>query len=188
MSSSRKLPDALRAEHLVLPEHHPIVPHLVLTGRKVPVPEERELLFERPRRRQHPVRPPEAEPLRLEIVRGQAVEELVDDRLEPARRAFWQDLDSESLSPGPGNANGFGTARRKGIHSRIPDSRLVEWFQTARVDRLVVHEPIHRLLRCHAGEAGDLFRGAAKAAALEKMGCAVVIPIDRRDRRQIINP
>ena len=36
-----------RAEHLVLPEHHPVVAHLVFAGREVTVPEQRQLFLER---------------------------------------------------------------------------------------------------------------------------------------------
>ena len=37
-----------RAQHLVLPEHHPVVAHLGVARGEMPVPEERELLLERP--------------------------------------------------------------------------------------------------------------------------------------------
>ena len=121
----------VRAEHLVLPEHHPVVAHLVLAGREVAVPEERELLLERPRRRQHAVRPPQAEPLRFDAVGGQAVEELVDDRLEPALRALRQHLLAEPLAALARDAHRLGPARRERIHARIPDARLVERLQVA---------------------------------------------------------
>ena len=86
------------AQHQILLQHHPVVADLVLSGREVPVPEQRQLLFERTRRREHAVRPPQAEPLRFDLVRVEAVEELVDDRLESPLRTDRQHLLTESLA------------------------------------------------------------------------------------------
>src|SRR5436190_344893 len=88
----------MRAEHFVLPQHHPVIAYLVFAGCEVAMPEESQLLFERPPRRQHPVRPPQRETLRLNLVGVQAVEEFVDDRLKPALRAFWQHLLTETFA------------------------------------------------------------------------------------------
>jgi hypothetical protein len=122
----------LRAEHLVLTEHHPVVAHLVLAGGEVAVPEQRQLLFERPPGGEHPRRPPQAETLRFDRVGGKAVEELVDDGLEAALRSRGPHFFSESLAALAGKAHGLRTAGRERIHPRIPDARLVERFQHAR--------------------------------------------------------
>ena len=128
------------AQHPVLLEHHPVVAHLVLPGREVTVPEERQLLFERPRRDEHAIRPPEPKPLRLDVVGRQAVEELVDDRLKSTLRAGRQHFFAETFAALASPANCLGPARRKRIHPGIPDAGLVERLQRARVDRFVVNE------------------------------------------------
>jgi hypothetical protein len=149
---------------LILPEHHPVVAHLVLAGGEVTVPEKRELLLEGALARQHPVGPPEAEPLRLDVVGGQAVEELVDDRLEAARRPFWEHFFAESLAMLARNPHGLGTAWRKWIHARVPDCRLVERWLTAIVNRVVVDQSVDGALRRHRSEPLDLFGRRAEAA------------------------
>ncbi len=68
----------------------------------------------------------------------------------------------------------------------MPDSS--NGFRLRRVDRLVVHEPVHRLLWRHAGEAGDLFGRRAKAGALEKVGGAIVGPVFGSDWRKVVHP
>src|SRR5262245_30613153 len=98
------------AEHLVLPHHHAVVADLVLAGGEVTVPEERQLFLERPLAREHAVRPPETEPLRLDRVRIEAVEELVDDALESALRARRQYLLAEPFATFTRQADGFGAA------------------------------------------------------------------------------
>ncbi len=111
-----------RPEHQILPEHHAVIAHLVLAGREVAVPEQRELLFERPPGRQHPVRPPQAEALCFDSVGDQAVEELVHDRLEPALGTRRQHLLAQTLPALARQTHGLRTARRKRIHAGIPDA------------------------------------------------------------------
>ena len=111
-----------RAEHQVLLEHHPIVAHLVLAGREVAVPEQRQLLFERAPGREHAVRPPQAEALCFDAVGNQAVEELVDDRLQSSLGTGGQHLLAQTLAALARQPHGLGTARRKRIHAGIPDA------------------------------------------------------------------
>ena len=112
----------VRPEHQILPEHHAVVAHLVLAGREVAVPEQRELLLERPPGRQHPVRPPQAKALCFDAVGDQAVEELVHHRLEPALGTRRQHLLAQTLPALARQTHGFRTARRKRIHAGIPDA------------------------------------------------------------------
>ncbi len=110
------------AQHQILLEHHPVVADLVLPGREVSVPEQRELLFERPGGREHAVRPPQAEPLRFDLVRVQTVEELVDDRLEPPLRTGRQHFLAEPFPTFASKPHRFRPAWREGIHTRVPDA------------------------------------------------------------------
>ncbi len=114
----------MRAEHFVLLEHHPVVARLVLAGRKMTVPEQRELFFERPVGREHPVRPPEAETLCFDRIRREAVEELVNDRLQLALRSFRSDPFAEPFPVLTRESNGLCATRRKRIDagSQMPDS------------------------------------------------------------------
>ena len=121
ISRSRRLPDALLAEHPILLQHHPVVAHLVLTGGKVPVPEECQLFLERPPCREHAVRPPEAKALRLDVVGGQTVEKLVDHRLEPPRRTFRQELLAEPFTALTASRTASARLVGNGIHSSVPD-------------------------------------------------------------------
>jgi len=177
----------VRPEHLVLLEHHPVVADLVLTGREMAVPEERQLLLERTPARQHPVRPPQAETLGLDVVGGQAVEELVDDPLEPALGAGRQDFHAERLAVGPGEANRLGSTRRKRIHAGIPDARFVERRQAA-VDRLVLDQRFDHLLRRHRRQPRDFLGWRAESGTLDEMRGAGGAPIGGGDRRQIAGP
>ena len=59
-------------------------------------------------------------------------------RLQAARRRRGQYLDAERFAPSLGDANRFGPARRKRIHARVPDARLVERLQVMG-NRLVLH-------------------------------------------------
>ena len=176
-----------RAKHLVLPEHHPVVAHLVRAGREVAVPEQRELLLERPPGRHHAVRPPETKALRLDAVRGQAVEELVDDGLEPALRAFREHFFAEPLAALAGNSHRLRPARRERIHAGIPDDRLVEGFQAAR-DGLVVDQLADDPLGRQGRETRDFLGRGAKTGALDEMRGALGAPVAGRDGREVAGP
>ena len=184
---SAQVARGLRAKHLVLPEHHPVVANLVLTGREVAVPEERQLLFERPVGGEHPVRPPKAQTLRFDSVGGQAVEELVNDGLEAALRSLRPHLLSEALTVLAGNAHGLCTAGREGIHSGIPEPGLVEGL-TIVLDRFEIHEGVDRLPGRHRAETPDLLRGAAESRAFEQVGGPVVVPVGGSDGREVVGP
>ena len=184
---SAQVARGLRAKHLVLPEHHPVVANLVLTGREVAVPEERQLLLERPAGGEHPVRPPKAQTLRFNRVGCQAVEELVDDGLEPALGSLGSHLLSEALTALAGNAHGLCAAGREGIHAGIPDAGLVEGLQIA-LDRFEIDEGVDRLPRRHRGEAPDLLRRSAKSRAFEEVGRPVAVPVSGGDGREVAGP
>jgi hypothetical protein len=92
---------------------------------------------------------------RLDVVGHQAVEELVDDRLEAALRALGQYLDAERLAALARDAHRFRPARRKRIHARIPDAGTVERRQRVRVG-LVVDQRVDGARRRHRREACDV--------------------------------
>ena len=69
---------------------------------------------------EHAVGPPEAETLRFDVVGGQAVEELVDDGLQPALRSSGSHLLAETFAALAREAHGLRAARRKRIHARDP--------------------------------------------------------------------
>src|SRR5207245_2036255 len=98
-------------EEVELPEHLPVVAHLVFVHGEVAVPEERHLLFERPARPEHPVGPPVGGAVRLELARPEPVEELVGDGLEPPVAARL-DPDAEGLARLLGELGRRGPARR----------------------------------------------------------------------------
>jgi hypothetical protein len=184
---SAEVARGVRAKHLVLPEHHPVVAHLVLAGREVAVPEERQLLFERPAGGEHLFRPPQAQTLRFNAVGREAVEELVDDRLEPALRSLRSNLLSEALTALTGYPYRFCAAGREGVHARIPDTGLVEGLQIAR-DRFVIDEGVDRLPRGHRGQARDLLRRAAESGAFEEVGRPLGVPVRRDDGCEVVGP
>jgi hypothetical protein len=136
---------------------------------------------------EHPVRPPDTQPLRLDGVGEQAVEELVDDRLQPPLRALRQHLLAEPDAALTRDPHRLGPARRKRIHARIPDHRFVERLQVAG-DLLVVDERVDGLLRRHRAEADDVLRRRAETGAFEKMCGPSGIPVAHRYRRKIAGP
>ncbi len=181
-SRSRKRPEAWVAEQLVLPQHHPVVAHLVLAGGEVAVPEQRQLLLERPLAGQHAVGPPQPQPLRLDAVGQQRVEELVHHRLQTALGSRRQHRLAQADAALARDADGLGAARRERIHAGIPDQRFVERLQLL-ADRLVVHQLVDGLLRRQLGEPRDLLGRGAEARPLDQMRGAGVVPVAGRDRR-----
>ena len=60
-----EVPGGVALEHVDLQQHFPVIPDFVLSGGEMPVPEERHLLFERPRGVEHALGPPVTHPTGL---------------------------------------------------------------------------------------------------------------------------
>ena len=140
-------------QHLVLPQHHPVVAHLGVAGGEVAVPEERELLLERPRRGEHAGRP--------------------TTRRAAASRWSWRagrrrtcprpvaagaaSLRAAPSRPAPRPARGRSAPLRRGWPGTDPcpdPTRPIR--RTARgavVHALVVHQPVHGALRASSPRA-----------------------------------
>ena len=124
-----------------------------------------------------------------EFKRGgaQPKEELVDDRLHPARPA--------RLHPHP---NGFArclglarrrrTARRKHLQRRVIDAGMLERRKIAILDLLVVYDSPHGFDRRQCGQTVDVFGRTAESGSIEQMLRACAIPIRRLDRIKIVHP
>ena len=182
-----EVPRPVPVEEVELQQHLAIVAHLVLIRREVAVPEERHLLFQRPVRRQHPVGPPVGGAIRLEPARPEPVEELVGDGLQPPV-ALRLDLHPEGLACLAGQIRRRRAARWERLQAGVMDTGMLERREMAVVGGPIVHEPAHRSVRRHAGEALDLLRRPAEAGSLEEMGSAVIAPVVRPDRRQVFRP
>ena len=185
---SRMLPVRAFSNSVDLLLHLAVVAHLVLVRREVAVPQQRHLLFERMGGLQHPVRPPVAEPPRLEHRGPQPVEESIRHRLHrtvPAGLAVDAHRDCLALN---GPVRCFRPALRKTVQRRIPQSRLHERLHLRIRDALVLHERPHRALEAGVGELLDLFRRAAEARMRKQVRGAVVVPIRGGNGREVVLP
>ena len=175
------------AQHLVLAVHHAGVPHLAGAGGEVPVPEQGELLLEGAAGRQHAPAPPRREPLRLHGVGAQAVEERVDDGLQPARLALGQHRDAHRRPRLAGDAHRLGPALRERVHPRVPDRRGLEGGGGV-VDGGELDEGVDGGLGGHRGQPLDLGRRRPEAGALDEVRGPVVAPVGGGDGRQVVDP
>jgi hypothetical protein len=174
-------------EQLELPQHLAVVAHLVLARGEVAMPEQRHLLLERPASPQHPLGPPVPDPVRLQAARTQPVEELIGHCLQ-APVAARLDAHAERLAGRLGEIGHGGTAGGERLQARIVHAGMLEGPEVAVVDRLVGHERRDRRLGRHPGQPLDLVGGGAERGALEQVGRAILAPVGRRDRRQVVDP
>ena len=153
------------AQHLVLPQHHPVVAHLVRRrwrsgrARRASASPRAGAALASMRFAHH--RPSRCVSMELAARR---VEELVHDRLQPARRR----LRAAPSRRAPRRGRGRCAPLRPGSAetdpcpgSQMPDSSngFRSW-----VDRLVVHQPVHRLRGRHRGQR-SISRGVAPKPA-----------------------
>ena len=176
------------AQGPVLQVHLAGVADLDLRRREVVVPEEGHLLFQRARRGRHAVAPPQGQPARFQHVAAQAVEELVDDRLDRPRRTLGQDLDAQRPPVPPRPPHGRGAAGWERVHAFVPDARRVERREAGIVDRLVVHQPGDRAFQAERRERLDLVRRTAETGPLQEMRRLLVAEVRLGQRRQIADP
>ena len=182
-----EIPVGVFAEEIILLEQLAVVAHLRVRGRKVAVPEQRQLFLERARGDQHPLRPPLAGAPHFEQVRPQPIEEAVDDRLQrPVAAGF--DAHAHRLAVGARDADRFDAALGKRIEARVEDAGLLERRHVAVVHALIFDQVAHRGLGRHRRQPVDLLRRTAEAGPLQQVGGAVAAPFRGRNRRQVARP
>ena len=142
---------------------------------------------QRPRAREHAVRPPIGDAVGFERAGAQPVEKFVDHRLQPPV-AGRLDLDAERFAVLLGLVGNRGTAGRKGLEARIVDAGMIERRQLAGVGAFEADQARHGLRGRHFRERVDFVRRAAEAGAFQQMRREVVVPVRGGNGRQIILP
>src|SRR2546426_853035 len=177
----------LRLENLKFFQQLPVIPDLGFVNSEMTVPEECHLLLERTVCPNHAVGPPVANTVGLEHAGAKPVEELVHDRLKTPVAAGL-DLDTKGLTLCLSQIGNGRPAWRKGFQAGIVNTRLVEGQQLAVVNVLEMDQPPDRFCGSQFCQCADLLRRAAEARALQEMCCQIVVPVGRRDRREVVLP
>ncbi len=176
-----EIAEPLGLEQLQLLQHLAVIAHLVFAGGEVPMPEQRHLFFEWAVRRQHPVRPPVGDALRLELAGAQPVEEAVDHRLQAAV-ACRLHLDAQRLAFLLGELGRGGTARRERIETFIEHTRLVERRQMRIRDVLRLDQIADQRNGIARRQVQDALRRFAEPGAADQMRRARLVPVGLGDR------